>query len=376
MRGGPVGSLLVEAVRGDAWRSPSPPVARLAPLVDRADFALAAEYHGVPGYARAALLQVDADPALVDAVLPAYHRSLLHHLRALSDLTVVDAALRSVGAPYVVVKGPVLATQTHERADLRAYSDLDVLVPPPYFARAVASLIEAGCHPVGRAFHALIKVQAGELNFVLPSGGALDLHWHTLNSPSVRRAFRVDPAVLVGRSVISDVGGVPAPVLDRADTVLYVAMHAVLSGAHRLLWIKDVDQLLSSESVPWPEVAARAEEARAEILLALAIRQAGTVLGTRLPRSARRLRSGGSAWPWIAQVVASFSSPQDAVGDRRLLSRVAARSTRYGVPSSLRELIRRARAAGAPRQVNPSDQPADPDPVAALAAFTAWADRQ
>lgn len=82
MRGGPVGSLLVEAVRGDAWRSPSPPVARLAPLVDRADFALAAEYHGVP----------------------AYHRSLLHHLRALSDLTVVDAALRSVGAPYVVAR--------------------------------------------------------------------------------------------------------------------------------------------------------------------------------------------------------------------------------------------------------------------------------
>lgn len=274
------------------------------------------------------------------------------------------------------MKGPVLATQTHERADLRAYSDLDVLVPPPYFARAVASLIEAGCHPVGRAFHALIKVQAGELSFVLPSGGALDLHWHTLNSPSVRRAFRVDPAVLVGRSVIADVGGVPAPVLDRAGTVLYVAMHAVLSGAHRLLWIKDVDQLLSAESVPWPEVAARAEKARAEILLALAIRQAGTVLGTTLPRSARRLRSGGSAWPWIAHVVARCSSPQDAVGDRRLLSRVAARSTRYGVPSSLRELSRRARAAGAPRQVNPSEQPADPDPVAALADFTAWADRQ
>lgn len=369
-----VGRLLVACVTGDAWSLPSDAVRRHAAGVDAAATALGAEYHGVPGYVRAALMAADVRPDVVEAVLQPYHRGLLHHLRALSDLTVVDAALGAVDAPYAVVKGPVVATRAHQRPDLRAYSDLDVVVPPPHFGPAVRSLLAAGAIPVTRAFHALVDVEAGELTLSMPSGGTLDLHWHTINSAAVRRAFDVRPADLVARASVVDVGGVLVPVLDAADEVVYVAMHAVLSGAHRLLWIKDVERLVANRDLAWDVVAERARAARAELVVAVALRHASAVLGTQLPRDARRRFAISSLWPWAAQAVSRFARIEDAVGDTWLPSRLGARSTRYGFGSSMAELARRARASSAPRGLTPNARPPDPDSVEALGAFTAWVD--
>lgn len=375
MRQGAVGKLLVAAVRGDAWRTGSH-VGPLAADVDPGALALAAEYHGVPGYARAALLAADADAALTDALAPAYNRALHTHLRALSDLSLVDAALAAAGAPYVTLKGPVLAATVHARADLRAYSDLDVLVAPPFFGRAVRALMDAGCRPMVGAYRALRAERAGELPMHLPSGGALDLHWHTLNSHEVRAAFDVDPAALVGRAMTVDVAGARVPVLDPADTFVYVTMHMVLSGAHRLVWSKDVDRLVVHAPVPWDEVVGRAESARAALVVAYALRHVHAVLGTPVAAGAGARLGRHSPWPWLAPVTARLSRPEHAASNSRLMSRVAARSTRYGVPSSVRQLLHKASVANQPRGLRPDQQPADPDAGRALEEFTAWADAQ
>jgi hypothetical protein len=53
------------------------------------------------------------------------------------------------GVPWLVVKGPALA-ELHGAPDLRAYSDLDVLVPSAAFGDALAALESAGAAVLAR----------------------------------------------------------------------------------------------------------------------------------------------------------------------------------------------------------------------------------
>lgn len=375
MRTTVAGRFLRACVSGDAWASPSEEVARLAQIVSADAVGIGAEFHGVSGYVTSALRATHTGSAILEAVQPAYYRGVFMHLQTLADLVIIDATLRAHEVPYVVIKGPVLATQTHPRADLRAYCDLDLVVAPPYFSRAVAALTEAGCVPVLTSWGMLRDVSAGEIAMVSPSGGALDLHWNTINAPTVRAAFAVDPAKLVARARTARIGDSDVPVLEDADNLVYVAMHSVLSGGHRLLWVKDVDQLVAGDP-PWDAVIARAREVGGALVVAVALAQAQSLLGTCVPAGVGRALSGASIWPAASTLATRVSHPEAASKQRALLSRVVARSTRADVRSSVRELLRRARSAQQRPGLRPSDNPPDSNPVAAQAQYMAWVDEQ
>ena len=101
--------------------------------------------------------------------------------------------------PWVVMKGPVLSERCYARPDLRAYGDLDMLVPPASFPGAVAAAVDAGATLVDRNWPLAHRQMRGELMLVLPRGTVLDLHWHVLNEPEAREWFPLDPAAMVAR---------------------------------------------------------------------------------------------------------------------------------------------------------------------------------
>lgn len=370
----PVGQLLRAALTADAWSTPSPAVARLAEAVDPAAAAEIADFHGVSGYVGLAVAAAKAAPELIKALEPAHLRGLLTHMRTVADLSVVTGALRPAGIAYAVLKGPVLATRTHARPDLRAYSDLDLLVPPPHFGRAVSQLMDAGCQPVVAAWRALRDAGAGEISLTMPSGGSLDLHWHTLNSPDLRSRFTVDPIALVARCVTADVGGVAAPVLAPADELVYVATHMVLSGADRMIWTKDVDLLARGAHSSVDEVVKRAGEARSSLVVAVALALAASTLGTPIPPDLRRRLDGGGLWSLIASVTARASRPGSRQGHAPSLARVVARSTRAATQESVRELAHRARSSRVPAGLRPGQRPPDVDQAQARSEFLDWVD--
>jgi len=374
MTNAPAGRLLRAALTADAWAAPCPAVARLAETVDPAAAAEIADFHGVAGYVRSAVTAAKAAPALVTALEPAHLRGLLTHLRTLADLIVVTEALNPTGIAYAVLKGPVLATRTHARPDLRAYTDLDLLVPPPDFGRAVAQLLDAGCEPVVTAWRALRDAGAGEISLKMPSGGSLDLHWHTLNSPDLRTRFTVDPIALVARCVTADVGGVAAPVLAPADELVYVAMHMVLSGADRMIWTKDVDLLARGAHSSVGDVVKRAVEAHSSLVVAVALAHVASTLATPIPPDLRRGLDGGAFWSLIASVTARGSRPGSRQGHGPSLTRVVARSTRADTRESVRELLHRARAARGPAGLRPGQRPPDLDQSRARSEFLEWVD--
>ena len=146
------------------------------------------------------------------------------HLRVLADLDAVVASLSDGAVPFLVVKGPVLSEHLYPSPDLRTYEDLDLLIPPGSFERAVDALRASGSVLLDRNWALTRADTRGQLHFQLPMGTLADVHWHLLNRENVRDGFSITTDDLFERSREVDVGGRSVPTLDPVDTLLHVAL--------------------------------------------------------------------------------------------------------------------------------------------------------
>ncbi len=276
-----VGRALVECVRSAGSPAGAPALLRLAgasgglgPLVD------AAAAHGVSGFVwravRAAGLGDRPDVSLLrGAVAVAAGR----HLRSLAEVERVDAALRDM--PWLLFKGPVLAEVVYGSPILRSPVDLDVLVPRASFEPAVRSLERAGCVVYERNWTLVRSAELGSLRLHTPTGALIDLHWDLLNDAAARAALTVSSADALARAREVSLGHVGrVRTLDPVDTVVHLALHAALAGAHRLVWLADVAAAYRHLTpTDRATVRIRAAAWSVEPALALVLRRCGAVLG-------------------------------------------------------------------------------------------------
>lgn len=312
--------------------------------------------HGVAGYLRHALHALGPPaPDALAVVEPAFLAAVASHLRAVAGLRLVGDVLgREV--PWVVVKGPVLSALAHDRPDLRGYGDLDVLVPAEAFASALQALESAGAVVLVDDWAHLRAVLHGEVTLRLPTGGLLDLHWHLLLDPETRQAFPLSMTAMLARRRVVEIGPQEtAPALDAADTLLAAALHCCLSGADRLVWLKDLDGLVHA-GVPWAETLERARSAGAELALVSMVERARRVLGTPPARALAAARATHRHWLRLVTLADRWSLPRPLSG-RGSVARLVTRATREDSRASARLLTARAvlwarhqapRRAGAP----------------------------
>ena len=309
---------------------------------DLEGLAHAAALHGIAGYVHDAVRDHATVPEQERAQLKRLRdHAVLVHLRALADLRYLEQTLGESGISWVAMKGPTLAEPVHGRPELRTYGDLDVLVAPRQLGAAVRSLETANARMLDQNWTLIREERKGEVHFRLPSGTVLDLHWHFLNSAEHRAEFRIDTATVLSRAQRVSIGGRETPTLGAADTIVYVALHALLSGADRLIWLKDVERLLAAEQVPLEAISATASHWGVVLPFAAMLGRTDATLG--LPPSVYDLRlpADGRAWRAFTRRVWRSTRPEveDGTGS---LGRLIARSTRQSTGASLRELARRS----------------------------------
>ena len=140
------------------------------------------------------------------------------------------------------MKGPAIAERLYPSPDLRVYDDLDIVVAPADFSRAIDAFEASGLELLDRNWDLIRREGRGQLHLRLPLGTLADIHWHLLNREVVRNAFDVLVEPLFERARQIDLLGSPTRTLDPVDTLLHLGIHAALSGADRLLWLKDLER--------------------------------------------------------------------------------------------------------------------------------------
>lgn len=337
-----IGELLRASVARPATAPPARDVVGRARHGEFDSLADAATFHGVAGYVHRATRDLELIPDHVRRRLEgSRNTTVLRHLKAVGDLRYLDRTFDDAGIPWLLVKGPTLAVPVHGAAELRSYGDLDPIVPAEHLAAALQALEAAGSQITDRNWTLINRELKGEVHLTLPSGTALDLHWHLLNNRGPRSTFQVPMRELFQRARVVDVDGAQVPTPSAADTFVYLALHAMLSGGHRLVWLKDLERLLAQEAAATHDILQVAQRWRALLVVRSAIERFAPTLG--LPPQGRELLSvlpPMRTWSTLSRR-AWQATPLELEDGSGSLGRIVARSVRGDQRESLAELRRR-----------------------------------
>jgi hypothetical protein len=290
------------------------------------------------------------DAARSHGVVLALHRALPHETiraaarreRALALLLTAAAVdvsdwLRAAGVRHVVVKGPALATAYPD--DDRGFVDLDLLVDPHGMTAAILALESHGAEVLGD--HRWPREDGiGQLPLGLPSRASIDLHADLIHHAKVRREFALRPDALLTRSISLTLLGKEVPVLDLEDSLICVALHAMLSGGDRLMWLADLDALVRQGTIRWSALGERAQAARLALVVAVMLQRTAAVLGTPVPANPlRALKQRGLVWCWLLRQFERIRPTAEShVGIAR--GQILMRATRDTTQTSLSALAR------------------------------------
>lgn len=302
----------------------------------------AARRHGIDGFLRDCARQTPAvHPEVAEALAEAHELAVRSHLRVLVDLAHVKEILDGAGVAWVVIKGPVLAETVYPRFDLRTYRDLDLLVEPAAFPRALEALEAAGSQLYERNWSLLRREMKGQVHLTLPHGTFCDLHWDLLHDREVRDAFVLPTGPLLRRAQRVSLGGLEVPALEEADAFVHLALHACLSGADRLVWLKDLELAARDTQLLWDEVVRRSIQSGTHLTLAAVLTLVSELFDVAVPAEIACELDPRGRWTRLVSLAARLSPPQQASGGGSLL-RIVARSTRPTFRASLQELLRRS----------------------------------
>jgi hypothetical protein len=312
--------------------------------------------HGVEAW----LAAVAPDTSTWAAARAQRSRFIAARMRALGELRSIRLLLTELACPMAVLKGQALSEDIYPQQHLRHAVDIDVLVPPARFEQVVDRLVAARWTLIDLNWPLLRSTMPGQLRLRSPSGSLLDLHWHLLNSPRLRRTFDIPSDDLLARTRIV---GNDLPVLAGPDQLVHLALHGALSGANRLVWLADAG-LAARAVTDWAEVSDSARRAGAGLALALVLLRAHRYLSTPAPRDALRAAGASPRWLGMCRMIDARSTLR-ASPDRPAVARSMSRAVRPTSTASVAEFARHGAAwlrGGAPRErgASPLSDPTDP----------------
>jgi hypothetical protein len=221
------------------------------PLLDRAD------QHGVAGVVRKALRE--AGVALDPATAGAYDRLVvareLAHTAHREALAAADRALAGAGLAAVALKGPLLAERLYPEPAMRATGDVDLLVAEQDLETATRVLAGLGYVTAEGPGEERFRHEHHHVHLGHPRSIPLELHFHAYRG--FGRTLRSEPLIARRRDASRD--GLPLRaigVLEPADELAYLAVHAAAHRFVRLGWLYDVALLLPTMTAAERDLAA------------------------------------------------------------------------------------------------------------------------
>lgn len=180
--------------------------------------------------------------------------------------------------PVLPFKGTTLAQQAYGDLSLRQYCDLDILVQPKHFDKAVALFCSIGYTPLSTTSwlqkKGLFFTRKKDVVLVSSDGQVrVELHWKLSGS---HFALPVEINQLWDRLETVNIGGYDLLALPFHDLIVYLCLHGSRHGWERLCWVSDLHELIlttekSGANIDWGMVRSHAKELGCEKILDLGL---------------------------------------------------------------------------------------------------------
>jgi hypothetical protein len=226
-------------------------------------------------------------PRLVQAHLSALRSSLA----AEAASVMVSELFHSAGVRHAVLKGCATAQLDYPDPAMRVTGDVDVLIGRDDYARALATLEDAGLHRMAPAFRTGWERRYGkDIALIGDDRVEIDLH---LALVAGYFGITMPTAPLLERLVTYEVAGRQMPALDSMGRLLHACIHTASTTPLRLGSAADVVQIAGSGDVDAAAFAAYTMELRCDAIVAAGLARAWDAFGvepTELSAWARTVR--------------------------------------------------------------------------------------
>jgi hypothetical protein len=213
---------------------------------------------------------------------------MLWTLRVERMLLVVSRHLEALGVGSVVLKGPALAHTHYPDPSLRAFRDLDLLVPTRQWRAACSALEALGMRRRLPEPRPGFDERFGKAAVYTGSEGVqVDLHRTLAQGPFGQW---MDPEELFGRTTSFALAGRNLRRLDDTALLLHACVHASLGWTPpELLPLRDIAQISTAGEVDWASLEGLAARWRLGAVLVHAFATTSQAFGPVLPLPSRRL---------------------------------------------------------------------------------------
>jgi hypothetical protein len=177
---------------------------------------------------------------------------------------------------FLVLKGPAVGRLAYPDPGVRFFGDLDLLVPPKQFDRAVQLLTDLGWYrPFTEHRPGFIRRFGKGTNFVTPSGSPIDLHCTLIEGPIGQR---IDANQLLATCSTITLGRRRLPALGTEERLLHACVEAAAADKRpRIVTLRDVAQMALAPSLDLKRMQRLAGRWTAGLVVAEALRLAWSV---------------------------------------------------------------------------------------------------
>lgn len=178
----------------------------------------------------------------------------------------ISETLEAEGIPILPFKGPTLSIQAYGDISLRQFVDLDILVQPRHFDKAIQRLKACGYIPIEEPTwlkrKSLFFTRKKDIGLVSADRQVrIELHWK-LSGTHFAMPFEIDQ--LWKRLDAIELGGAKLRALPLCDLFVYLCLHGSRHGWEKLAWVCDISEIVrgaeSSANIDWCEVQQHARK--------------------------------------------------------------------------------------------------------------------
>lgn len=223
----------------------------------------------------AGTLETDADTHR--AIVRTWHEQLRAGVVLEALIVRASRLLTESGVDHRLTKGAAVAHLDYDDPSSRPFGDVDLVVHPDHWNRALAVLTESGYRRQAAPLPGNYDERYGKgATLTSPERLELDLHRRFAIG---RFGVTSQVANVFEHTDVVELGGVKVPVLAAPDRLLHACYHAVLGGRPRLRAFRDIAQLLLVTETEWESTFERAGSWRADAVAATGIVETWRRLG-------------------------------------------------------------------------------------------------